>query len=267
MLYYEPYAHLVLSVNPFLRLLHSLRPEEKGSLEVFKHRSADDPVSIGAFNIGRVYKREEYGDDFQIKRMPVTIRPYAIETCYGSWVPSHFVKKVEDKLDKASREDEEYYRGLRDWLKVEGRGHKLVVQEFKDYLSAARGTMEEHGVEWRPALARTRIPNPFEDLTPVEDLVKRVLDYLSDARRCAKLSRAFVKAAVPNFGDDLEAAGEFEQTFFQSLEEKFLLGRRPSVAKSFFDAGIPEGSTAEIRRGLETCLLEEEWYRDRFLPA
>ena len=264
-LYYEPYANLVLSVNPFLQLLHSLRPEEKGSLEVFEHRSADDPVSIGAFNIGRVYKREEYGDDVQIKRIPVTIRPYAIETCYGSWVPSHFCQKVEDKLNKASREDEEYYWGLREWLKVKGRGRKLVVQEFKDYLLAARDTMEEHGVDWKPALARTHIPNPFENLRPIEDLIERVVDYLSDTRRREKLSRAFVRAAVPNFGDDLEAAGEFEQTFFQSLEEKFLLRRRPSVVKSFFDAGIPKGSYAEIRRGLEACLLEEEWYRDRFL--
>lgn len=141
-----------------------------------------------------------------------------------------------------------------------------MVREFADYLAAVRETMDKHGVNWQLALERGRAANPFGDSTPVERRIDVVVASLSDDARRQKLCRAFVRAAVPSFNDDAEAASEFERTFFESLEAQSFHGRRSSAAKRFFDAGIAEQSTAEeIRVTLEEKLVDEGWYRDRFL--
>ena len=72
---------------------------------------------------------------------------------------------------------------------------------------------------------------------------------------------------MPSFNEDAEAAGEFERTFFESLEEQsFRENRKSRAARNFFDAGIPEGTTADgIQLALEGRLGKRDWYKERFL--
>ena len=266
-LYYEPYnTNLPFAVNPFLRLLRLLERDEKERLVAFRHPLVDEPNGIGAFNIGRVYKNERTRNaDDEIENRRVAVRPYAVETCYGLWVSSPYIGTVDSSLDRASRERDAFYQELRDWLKEGGR--TIVVREFVDYLSAVRETMDTHDVNWQLALERGKAANPFGNSAPIERRIDVVIASLSDDARRQKLCRAYVKAAVPSFNDDAEAASEFERTFFESLEvQSFDVRRKSSAAKRFFNAGIAEQSTAEeIRINLEEKLVDEGWYRGRFL--
>ena len=261
-LYYRPYTYLPLKVSPFRRLFDYLERDERQRLVAFNHQWADDPDGIGAFNIRRVYDGEGIAE-VQVKRPK--IRNFSIETCYGLWVSSLNVESVESRLDEAQVEKNEFYRGLRDWLKRSGR--KIVVSAFAEYLAAVQQTMEENNVDWQAALQRSNIANPFEDLTPIEERIEMVVATLSDETRRQRLSRAYVGAAMPSFNEDAEAAGEFERTFFESLEEQsFRESHKSRAARNFFDAGIPKETTADkIQLALEECLAEREWYKGRFL--
>ena len=260
-LYYKPYDYLPLTVNPFRQLLDHLERDERQRLVVFNHPVADDPDGIGAFNIRRVYALEGIAEG-QIKRPK--IRPFAIETCYGLWVSSLDIQSVESKLYKVEKEKDAYYNGLRDWLK--GTGRTTVLDAFAEYLAAVHGTMEENNVDWQSALRRGNIANPFGDLTPIEDLIEVVVASLSDKTRRQRLCRPYVGAAMPSFNEDVEAANEFERTFFESLEEQsFRENRKSRAARNFFDAGIPERATAErIQLALKERLNEQKWYKELF---
>ena len=261
-LYYRPYTYLPLTINPFRQLFDYLGRDGRGNLLVFNHRWADDPEGIGAFNIKRVYASEGVAE---VQEKRPRIRNFAIETCYGLWVSSLDVESVESRLDEAQIEKNEFYQGLRDWLK--GSGRKIVVSAFVEYLAAVQQTMEENDVDWQAALRRGNIASPFEDLTPIEDRVEMVVATLSDETRRQRLSRAYVGAAMPSFNEDAEAAGEFERTFFESLEEQsFRESRKSRAARNFFDAGIPEGTAADgIQLALEERLAKRDWYKERFL--
>ena len=262
-LYYKPYTYLPLTINPFRQLLDYLEPKEKKCLVVFNHPMADDPDGIGAFNIRRVYDREGIAE-VQVKRHK--IRSFAIETCYGLWVSSLDVESVESKLHEAEEEKDAFYQGLRDWLR--GAGRATVVDAFAEYLAAVHETMESEGVDWQSALRRGNISSsPFGNVTPIEDRIDMVVASLSDETRRQRLSRAYVGAAMPSFNEDVEAANEFERTFFESLEEQsFREKRKTRAARNFFDAGIPEGETAEkIKHALEERLTNRKWYKEHFL--
>ena len=267
-LYYKPYTNLPLAVNPFRELMKGLQSEEKKRLVVINDPLIDEPDGIiGAFNIRRVYEREKSRHEAEDEKGPtLKIRHYSVETCYGLWVSTLFVDQVEYTLKNAARTKDIFYRGLRDWLKGDGR--YMVIEEFRDYLLRVRKTMDEYDVDWKSALARRQSANPFVDVKPIEDRIDIIIANLSEDARRHKLSQALVEAAVPTFSDDLEAAGEFERTFFEALEvQSFRDGRRSNAARSFFDAvDIRRGATAkEIRRKLETCLTDPEWYKNCFL--
>lgn len=261
-LYYRPYIYLPLTVNPFRQLLYYLERDEHKKLHAFNHPTADDPEGIGAFNIKRVYGRQEVAEG-QIKKPQ--IRRFAIETCYGLWVSSLDIESVESKLYEVEKEKDAYYKGLRDWLK--GTGRTTVLDAFAAYLAAVHGTMEENDVDWQSALKRGNIASPFGDLTPIEDLIEVVVASLSDKTRRQRLCRPYIGAAMPNFNEDAEAANEFERTFFESLEEQSFREKGKSrAARNFFDAGIPERATAKrIQLSLEERLNEQKWYKELFL--
>ena len=122
-LYYKPYNLLPLTVNPFRQLLYYLERDEERKLQVFNHPTADNPGSIGAFNIRLVYGREEVAEGARSKRPK--IRHFAIETCYGLWVSSLDIESVEYKLYEVEKEKDAYYKGLRDWLKGTGRTDRI----------------------------------------------------------------------------------------------------------------------------------------------
>lgn len=263
-LYYRPYTYLPLTINPFRQLLAYLEREERQRLVVFNHPSADYPDGIGAFNIRRVYDLEGIAE-VQVKRP--NIRSFAIETCYGLWVSSLDVESVEAKLREAEKEKDAFYQGLRDWLR--GAGRATVVDAFAKYLAAVHETMESNDVDWQSALRRGNISSsPFGDVTPIKDRIDMVVASLSDETRRQRLSRAYVGAAMPSFNEDVEAANEFERTFFESLgEQSFREKGKTRAARNFFDAGIPDGKTAEeIKHALEERLTKrKKWYKDHFL--
>ena len=106
-LYYKPYVANPMTLNPFESLLKKLSDQQLERLAALRSPYVDSRAGIGAFSIRRAYSclvdgtSDSADGDGDESRSRAMIRPYAIETCYGYWVASRFVKKVNTKLNKA----------------------------------------------------------------------------------------------------------------------------------------------------------------------
>lgn len=266
-LYYKPYTSLPLAINPFRQLWDRLSPDDKNRLTVFNHRMADPANSaIGAFNVRRVYEVHENLSSIEEERTGrAAIRPYSVETCYGLWVSPNLVEKVDQRLRETAARRDEFYRGLCSWLK--GKGRTETIGSYRDYTAAVRQTMDENDVNWGGVLAASSLTDPFEDIGPIERRVDVIVADLSQDERRGRMCASFVRTPVPNFIEDVEAAQEFQRTFFEDLENESFRARRSSAAKDILDA-VDVGAEVrsdDIREGLERKLSGTDWYRDYYL--
>ena len=131
-LYYKPYVANPMTLNPFESLLKKLSAQQLERLAALRSPYVDSRAGIGAFSIRRAYiclvdgTSDSADGDGDESRSRAMIRPYAIGTCYGYWVASRFVKKVNTKLNKAAKAKKRFLEGLRDWL-VMGPGHCKTI--------------------------------------------------------------------------------------------------------------------------------------------
>ena len=146
-LYYQPYANLRVTVNPFKPLLDRLPPAEKAKLSPFTSPYAEAEGGIGAFNVRLVYQDTVGRTVDVVSKKQARIRPYAVETCYGYWVPEPFMDKVDEIIESASAANAQFLESFLVWL--EGEGDKQVLSAFHGYLKDAKRIVFEYEVDWK----------------------------------------------------------------------------------------------------------------------
>ena len=152
-LYYPPYGVLQKTYNPFRRLVEALPQAERRKISAFHSEFAEDEAGIGAFNLDRVFEGAQ--DDEPVAEaatQQVRFRDYAVETCYGYWVPECLVEEVDERLDAASAGKRAALERWRDWMSENG---EAVADAYRTYLADAQTMLEREGVDW----GRTR-PRP-----------------------------------------------------------------------------------------------------------
>lgn len=210
-LYYKPFFVLQLTVNPFYRLMDELRPEERKRLTAFDPPDAEPTAGVSPFSIGRAYQRIEGVEEPQTR---VVIRHFGVESCYGLWVASPYIVDVEERVGNAATEKARYYKSLHDWLE-DDRGREKLTTAFRAYLESVRSTLDEAEIDWLSAIRRHKIENPFESIRPLENRIELLKgSLLHDSSR---ITRAFVRADVPEFGEDQESREAFHSTLMESL--------------------------------------------------
>ena len=213
-IYYRPYTHLRVTVNPFTPLLDQLPQVEREKLSPFSSEYAEADAGIGAFNVRLVYEGTGGRAVDLTSRRQARIRPYAVETCYGYWVPEPSIDAVDRIISGASAQKEEFLASFLEWL--EGEGLEQTFSAFDGYLADARRVVREHDVDWE-----TYAPQygyVFESSDGIEKCVAELVGQLRHPVDRAKHSHAFVTARLPEIWDDAVARGHFERTFFESLE-------------------------------------------------
>ena len=214
-LYYQPYANLRVTVSPFKPLLDQLPPAEKAKLSPFTSPYAEAEGGIGAFNVRLVYQDTVGRTEDVVSKKQARIRPYAVETCYGYWVPEPFIDKVDEIIESASAANAQFLEGFLRWL--EGEGDKQVLSAFHGYLEDAKRIVSEYEVDWK------RYAQKYEYVFESSDsIVKCVEDLVGQLRHPVdrvKHSHAFMTAWLPEIWDDVVARAQFERTFFESLED------------------------------------------------
>ena len=252
-LYYKPFFVLQVTVNPFYRLMDVLENDEKRRLVAFDPPDAEPTAGVGPFSIVRAFQRIEKVKEPQNR---VTIRHLGIESCYGLWIASRYIQEVDQRVDKAAGEKVEFYNSLLDWLKSE-HGQRRLREAFCRYLASVRSTLDEANVNWRIAIERHSIADPFESMGALENRVELLTKSLSrDSRR---ITRSFVRVDVPSFDEDEQSRDEFHLTLMESLAGSL---RAPNLSRAarwvlegVADVGKGEEQEPdEIRRKLELRL-------------
>ena len=258
-IYYHPYAHLRVTVNPFRPLLDRLPRDEKAKLSPFASPFAESEAGIGAFNIRLVYEDAVGLTVDQVSKKQARIRPYAIETCYGYWVPEPFMDKVDGIIRSASAAKEQFLDGFLEWL--EGEGFERTLSAFEGYLADAKRLVLDYEVDWE-----THAPQygyVFESSDPVEKCVEDLAGQLRHPVDRVKHSHAFVTARLPEIWDDVVARGHFEKTFFESLEAQSSRRSHMWVSARWILHNVGcsvETRAAEIQKQLEARLADRDWY-------
>lgn len=259
-IYYQPYAHLRVTVNPFRRLLDRLPRLERAKLSPFTSQYAEEEAGIGAFNVRLVYEATAGRTVESVSNKQARIRPYAIETCYGYWVSEPFVNKVDRTISEASAAKEEFLTGFCYWL--EGDGFRSALSAFRGYLADAKETVLAQEVDWK-RYAGKKDRHVFESTGSIEKCIEDLVAQLHDPLDREKHSHAFVTGRLPEIWDDAVARRHFEQTFFESLEVQASKRSRkwPGAKWILHNVDLRGEATAdEIREALETRLSDVAWY-------
>ena len=213
-LYYQPYANLRVTVNPFKPLLDRLPPAETAKLSPFTSPYAVAEGGIGAFNVRLVYQDTGGSTVDVVSKKQAKIRPYAVETCYGYWVPEPFLDKVDEIIESAAAANAQFLERFLGWL--EGEGYKQVLSEFRGYLGDAKQIVIDYKVDWESNAQQYGYV--FESSDSIEKCVEDLVGQLRHPIDRVKHSHAFVTARLPEIWDDVVARAQFERTFFESLE-------------------------------------------------
>ncbi len=262
-LYYESYAQLQKTLNPFRPFVAALPDAERSNISPLRTDFADPGGGIGAFNLDKVYTvtRGEEALAEPTKRR-VRFRDYAIETCYGYWVPEGLVDKVKAMLEAASRQNRELLDSWRDWL---SENEDVIVNAFRTYLGDVKSMLEERGVDWRKHGAPASL---FEATHPIQQRIERLKAALSHEGWLARHSQKFVASEVPEIWEDEAARGLFEDSFFDSLALASTKRSRRRAATLLLDALDAYTSTADdLRAALEDRLQDPDWYQNNIGDA
>ncbi|MDD9982297.1 MAG: hypothetical protein OXU81_13215 [Gammaproteobacteria bacterium] len=262
-LYYQPYAVLQKTYNPFRALLEELPDPEKRKIARFHSDFADDEAGVGAFNLDRVFERAHVSEEVPLeqKQRQIRIRNYAVETCYGYWVPEVFVADVIRKLDAAARVKCAVLESWREWMI---KNKQTVVSAYGQYLTDVRGMLKREGVAWRKYAS----PDLFEATDAIERRLEALVAELSDDGRLGRHTHAFVSSQVPEIWEDTAARTAFEDSFFDSLATASRAKKRPKVAKLILGAlGLYSGTARELRDALHLSVQDATWYEERIVGA
>ena len=261
-LYYAPYGVLRKTHSPFRRFVEALPAFERRKISAFHSEFADDEAGIGAFNLDRVFERA-FADELNAEATTrqVRFRDYAVETCYGYWVPESLVDEVEERLDAASADRRVALERWRDWMSENG---DAVVTAYQRYLVDARTMLEREGVDWTEYAPSSL----FEATEAIEDRVATLVAELEDEARLRRHSRMFVAAEVPEIWEDARARADFESSFYDALAFASGARRWPRAARTVLDAlGLGSASAGEIERALQECVRDGSWYEANFAGA
>ena len=204
MLYYKPYALLQKTYNPFRELMAALPREEKKKIAAFSSDFAEDEDGIGAFSIDRAHSMDQSHHELDVeepkkdapdvdKRPRLDFRRYAVETCYGYWVSEKFVDTVDSLLAEASERRKQELERFLVWLSDR---ESFVVEAFEAYLTEARETMDDRGVDWGSYEDR----GVFTNTLPIKKRVRYLVAELSEAKRFKRLAKHMCHRKCPSCG-------------------------------------------------------------------
>jgi len=193
-LYFRPSATLATTINPFRELLNAMTNEERALLGGVDLPFSDQVSGIGPFNLKQAIQGAAMVDDWDDIDISaesgdlesrLSIKPWAIETCFGYWVPGPLDGPWQMKLAKAGAAKRQKIEEFRKQLNETDKD--ALAAKYQLYLTEAEKVMVAN-IDRLPALLRSVGRNPF-DMPNFHKFCGRVVAYLDDATRMALLHK------------------------------------------------------------------------------
>lgn len=259
-LYFKPTTSLQFTINPFTDLLATLPDVERTKLGTATIPHADQETGIGAFNLRRATGLSDEARDVTDREgMKAGIKPYAVETCLGYWVPRAVDGDLQRMLQKVGEGKRARLLELRRVL--EKIGANTLARRYGEYVDAVHRLLIANDVAFDGFLATSR-RNPF-DSGAFRAFFEGVLARLQNEDYLGRLCLPFVSSVMPELWDDPRAFFEFESSFFEYLEYVAQRpGRKSRVPATIFTRiGFRTGAPGveQIKTALEKYVATTGW--------
>lgn len=244
-LYYKPNAVPLFRFD--LRLPEKLREALSMLTEPITGFSAKTSRTYNPF---AGLQEEEQEDDGAAAR--VSIRPFAIQTCFGWWAPEAYHSDIDRAVGKASSRKQDRLEVTRRVF-LDGIKTGALIEQAKRSFASLEKAAFEHRV-------------PLEEGTTVrlarfDEFLLRCQGQLTNRRWFERATRAFEHTPMPEIWTDPVARSEFEESFFDYLQYVNAATTAPrllTMLSEVIGVSANEGAT-EIRRKLERHLRDNGW--------
>jgi hypothetical protein len=276
-LFFKPQVSLQKTFSPFSTLLGSLPQEEKAKFARRRIEYADAAAGIGPFNIVRALRNDRTSaiqdeDSADEEKTKVSLRPYALETCLGYWVPSAYVPLARGLIERARGGKEAQLAAL--FAELKRFGWEALAKRYEQYLASAEEVMKELEIPWKKYIGQDSsaesVPwgasDPFESMEAFRRVYSRMLDSLENHRE--RLSSPFVETDMPEIWTDPVATEAFINTAFEYLSFVSEKARWHKSAGAILVAcRAPEGVAPDDLRSAMTRLLRAQGWRRSNWPG
>ena len=210
-LYFKPSAQLPLTFNPFTALLGKLTDRQRRKLVDIRLPDSDPQPGVGPFNVKRALGLSD--DDDEVEAVARTrIKRFAVETCYGYWVPAALTVALSKQLHAATDAKEKKLDRFQKAMNGVGKGG--ILTRYQKYVQAAEKMFAEREVSLPKELAG----KPFEVPGAFNSFLDRLFANLESKDSRQRLCSPFIAGPMPEIWDDPLAYGEFRQSFFDYLQ-------------------------------------------------
>jgi hypothetical protein len=260
-LYFKPTTSLQASINPFTEFLASLTDDERRELGAASLPHADQEAGVGAFNLRRASGYVDPSRDSDDREsVKASVKPYAIETCFGYWVPRAVDGTLQRTLHKVGASKRSRLMEFRQAL--EATGNRVLATRYREYVAAVRRLLQDSRVPIADFLAGAR-RNPF-DVDHFGAFLQRVLACLRSDAYLDRICLPFVCGTMPELWDDPIAYFDFESSFFAYIEYvAHRNGKKSRVPMTILERiGLRDTATADttmIKRALNKFLTTSGW--------
>ncbi|MCK6529382.1 phospholipase D family protein [Myxococcota bacterium] len=191
------------------------------------------------------------------ERGRLLLRPEAIQTCYGWWVPEAYRQTVEAKIEQASRKRRRKVEGLADAV-LRGIKNGEILANAQKRFRALKTLVDDQGLE-DPESLRSRLDR-------FDRHVERMKAKVQNEQWRRRASCAYAAAVMPEIWDDPVASGEFLDSYFEYVEYVNSTRSVPKVVRSLQDAaGFAQGATeSEVHSALADFLERHGWEHNRW---
>ena len=259
-LFFKPQAQISYSHNPYIEWFNGCTQEERKKLSGgFNSKYAEPGQGIGAFSFYRVAGLSELNSGGRSSRKKFSIKPYAVETTLGYWVPDFYVEEVESRIKMRGEQRRVELQGQAKLLKALGEGE--ILNRFNSYRDDADQFIRINGM----------VPPPRErDQGNKRPSVLRfydsVLRRLENDDFLDRLCNPLVRSGMPEIWDDEIVLDEFIQSFFDYIYFERTKHVPKQIAKRFGD-DLDGAEVSVISQSLNGLLRKKPWKRDDWRPT
>lgn len=169
----------------------------------------------GAYNLKRAIKARlpnlEAAEVSEEKMRRLSISRWAIETCYGYWVPSAYIAEVQKKVAMVSNQKKDSLLALRD--AIHSIGLEALLDDYRHYLTDVVTILSNARIDWRPD---SRLLQRFSRY------LNRLVQKLEHETFVERFCRPLVQSFLPEMWDDSYAKMDFLDSFCEFVEYKVL---------------------------------------------
>jgi len=222
-IYFKPTNQISFTFSE-LKLTEEI--EEKISTLSERPRNTNPGKAWGAYNlklaIGLDSKESQEDNKDDEKNVKLSLKPWAIETCYGYWVPNKYRKYVNEKIDLKSAHNESKYLNILQSIK--NIGNEKIIDDYKQYIEDAKTILKSNNINFE--INKNDLTEKFRKF------LNRIIKKIDDPKKLERLCKPLISTGMPEIWEDNLSFDEFSESYFEYISSCLNEERLPTIIRS-----------------------------------